>query len=115
MLSATPHLIYLAREPIDMRKSIDGLSLLVSGEFGENPASGSGYVFYNRGKNKVKLLYFDRTGFVLFYKRLERGQFIFLDSKERLCAISLLELQALLAGADIKKLKIPRRLEYGAS
>ncbi len=104
--------IYLASCPIDMRKSIDALSLLVSGEYGENPAGGSWFVFYNRGRNKIKMLYFDRNGFVLFYKRLERGRFILLDSKERLCAISLLELQGLLAGVDIKKLKMPKKLEY---
>ena len=104
--------IYLATLPIDMRKSIDGLSLLVSAEFGQNPCSGSGYVFYNRGRNKIKMLYFDRNGFVLFYKRLERGRFILLDSKERLSAISLIELQVLLAGIDIKTLKMPKKLAY---
>ncbi len=104
--------IYLASLPIDMRKSIDGLSMLVSAEFGQNPCSGSGYVFYNRGRNKIKMLYFDRNGFVLFYKRLERGRFILLDSKEQLSAISLIELQIMLAGINIKTLKIPRKLEY---
>ena len=104
--------IYLASLPIDMRKSIDGLSMLVSSEFGQNPCSGSWYVFYNRGRNKIKMLYFDRNGFVLFYKRLERGRYMMLDSKEQLCAISLIELQVLLAGADIKTLKMPRMLEY---
>ena len=95
-----------------MRKSIDGLSILVSSEFGQNPCSGSWYVFYNRGRNKIKMLYFDRNGFVLFYKRLERGRYILLDSKDQLSAISLIELQVLLAGVDIKTLKMPRKLEY---
>jgi len=104
--------IYLASAAIDMRKSIDGLAILVSSELGQNPCSGSWYVFYNRGRNKIKMLYFDRNGFVLFYKRLERGRYRTLDSKEQLSAISLLELQVLLAGADIKTLKIPRKLEY---
>lgn len=104
--------IYLASCPIDMRKSIDALSLLISGEYGENPAGGSWYVFYNRGRNKIKVLYFDCNGFVLFYKRLEKGRFILLDSKEQLCAISLLELQALLAGVDIKKFRMPKKLAY---
>lgn len=104
--------IYLASQPIDMRKSIDGLSMLVSKEFGQNPCCGSGYVFYNRGRDKIKMLYFDRNGFVLFYKRLECGRFILLNSKEQLSVISLLELQALLAGADIERLKIPGKLEY---
>jgi transposase len=108
----TASCIYLASAAIDMRKSIDGLSMLVSSEFGQNPCSGSWYVFYNRGRNKIKMLYFDRNGFVLFYKRLERGRYILLDSKEQLSAISLIELQVLLAGVDIKTLKMPRMLEY---
>ena len=108
----TASCIYLASAAIDMRKSIDGLSMLVSSEFGQNPCSGSWYVFYNRGRNKIKMLYFDRNGFVLFYKRLERGRYILLDSKDQLSAISLIELQVLLAGVDIKTLKMPRKLEY---
>ncbi|MCX7122885.1 MAG: IS66 family insertion sequence element accessory protein TnpB [Gammaproteobacteria bacterium] len=80
--------IYLASIPIDMRKSIDGLSMLVSSEFGQNPCSGSWYVFYNRGR------------------------YMTLDSKEQFSAISLIELQVLLAGVDIKTLKMPRILEY---
>lgn len=114
MLGTAP-CIYLASVAIDMRKSIDGLSVLVSSEFGANPCSGSWYVFYNRGRNKIKMLYFDRNGFVLFYKRLERGRFILLDSKEQLSPISLLELQVLLAGVDIKNLKIPKTLTYSIS
>jgi transposase len=108
-------LIYLASTPIDMRKSIDALSVLVSSEFNQNPCSGSWYVFYNRGRNKIKMLYFDCNGFVLFYKRLEKGRFILLDCKEQLSTISLLELQVLLAGIDIQTLKIPKRLEYSIS
>lgn len=104
--------IYLASRPIDMRKNIDGLSTLVSSQFEQNPSSGSWYVFYNHGRNKIKILYFDRNGFVLFYKRLERGHFILLDSKEQLSAISLIELQIMLAGVDIKRVKIPKKLEY---
>jgi transposase len=107
--------LYLASIPIDMRKSIDGLSVLISAELERNPGSGAGYVFYNRGRNKIKLLYFDHNGFVLVYKRLERGRFILLDAEEQLSAISLLELQALLAGADIRKLKIPKKLDYSVS
>ena len=114
MLREMGNVIYLATEPIDMRKSIDALSLLVSVEFEADPGSGNWFVFYNRGRDKIKMLYFDRNGFVLFYKRLEKGRFILLDSKDRLCAISHLELQGLLAGVDIKKFKIPKKLQYSA-
>jgi transposase len=58
-----------------MRKSFDGLVGVVQGVLGEDPLSGSLYVFFNRRGNYVKLVYWDRTGFSLFAKRLERGRF----------------------------------------
>lgn len=63
------------RRPIDMRKSFDGLIGLVQGTLREDPLSGSLYVFFNRRGNYLKLVYWDRTGFSLFAKRLERGRF----------------------------------------
>jgi transposase len=63
------------RHPVDMRKSFDGLVALVRNELREDPLSGSLYVFINRRRNYVKLVYWDRTGFCLFAKRLERGRF----------------------------------------
>ena len=58
-----------------MRKSFDGLVALVKHALGEDPLSGSLYVFVNRRGNYLKLVYWDRTGFCLFAKRLERGRF----------------------------------------
>jgi len=58
-----------------MRKQFDGLVSLVRNQLGEDPLSGSLYVFINRRRNYVKLVYWDRTGFCLFAKRLERGRF----------------------------------------
>lgn len=63
------------RRPVDMRKSFDGLVGVVQGVLGEDPLSGSLYVFFNRRGNYVKLVFWDRTGFSLFAKRLERGRF----------------------------------------
>jgi len=62
-------------EPVDMRKACDGLLGLVKGVLAEAPLSGSLFVFVNRRKNDLKAIYWDRTGFCLFAKRLERGQF----------------------------------------
>ena len=67
--------IYLATSPIDMRKEINGLSLWVADTLQQSPQSASVYVFYNRQKDKVKCLWWDKNGFVLYYKRLERGRY----------------------------------------
>lgn len=61
--------------PADMRKGFDGLSGLVSGELNRDPLDGSVYIFINRRKDRIKLLLWDRTGMLLFYKRLEKGTF----------------------------------------
>ena len=63
------------RHPVDMRKQFNGLVSLVRNELQEDPLSGSLYVFINRRRNYVKLVYWDRTGYCLFAKRLERGRF----------------------------------------
>ena len=67
--------IYLYRRPCDMRKSFDGLCGLIRSELKGDPLSGSLFVFCNRRRNMVKLLYWDRDGFVIWYKRLEQGTF----------------------------------------
>jgi transposase len=66
---------YLYREPTDIRKSFDGLCGLVSGRLGQSPMSGDVFIFINRPRNRMKLLRWEPGGFVLFYKRLERGTF----------------------------------------
>jgi transposase len=77
MLESKPTLRILAwRQPVDMRKSFDGLVGLVKNTLFENPLSGSLYVFVNRRGNYLKLVYWDRTGFALFAKRLDRGRFV---------------------------------------
>lgn len=64
------------RHPVDMRKSFDGLVGLVQNALLDDPLSGSMYVFTNRRRSYVKAIYWDRTGFCLFAKRLERGRFV---------------------------------------
>lgn len=99
LLNATA--VYVAREPVDFRKSIDGLALWVETSLPVSPLSGSVFVFFNRGKDKVKLLWWDRHGFWLAYKRLERGRFR-VPAAER---ITLSDLSLLLEGVD---LTVPR-------
>ena len=67
--------VYIYREPVDMRKAIDGLSTLVATELGRNPADRCLYVFTNRGRDKIKLLIWHLNGYWLLYKRLEKQRF----------------------------------------
>jgi transposase len=76
VLAAEVRRILAYRHPVDMRKSFDGLVSLVQNALGEDPLSGSLYVFINRRRDYVKGVYWDRTGFCLFAKRLERGRFV---------------------------------------
>jgi transposase len=95
ILSATA--VYVVAEPCDLRKSIDGLALAVETSLGASLLSGAVFVFFNRGRDKVKLLWWDRHGFWLAYKRLEKGRF----RKPLSGAISRSELLLLLEGVDL--------------
>ena len=75
LLAGDVRRILAYRHPVDMRKSFDGLIGLVRDALMEDPLSGSLYLFINRRGNYVKGVYWDRTGFCLFAKRLERGRF----------------------------------------
>jgi len=74
-LSSAPQRILAYSEPVDMRKSFDGLVALVQNVLFEDPLSGCLFVFFNRRGNYMKLVTWDRTGYCLFAKRLERGRF----------------------------------------
>ena len=67
--------IYVAAEPVDLRRGFDGLAAATRSVIGADPLSGHLFVFRNRRANRVKVLVWDRTGFLLLYKRLERGTF----------------------------------------
>lgn len=67
--------IYLCKQPADMRRSFDGLAMLVQCIIKQNPLSGSLFVFRNKRGNCLKLLYWDGDGYAIWYKRLEKGTF----------------------------------------
>ena len=79
--------IYLRLEPTDMRKSIDTLAIVVSDILKLDPSSGHLFLFRNRTGDKLKALYYEQNCFTLWYRRLERGRFIF--PKEKLGHIEL--------------------------
>ncbi len=85
------------REPVDMRKSFDGLVGMVRDAMGEDPLSGSLFVFVNRRGSHLKYVYWDRTGFALFAKRLDRGRFV-IPGGERAQQLSAEQLQLILDG-----------------
>jgi transposase len=76
LLGREPRRILAYRHPVDMRKSFNGLMGLVQGTLHEDVLSGTLFTFFNRRGNLLKLLFWDRTGFSLFAKRLEHGRFV---------------------------------------
>lgn len=109
--------MYLYTGACDMRKSFDGLCGLVVNEMRRIPESGSLYLFVNRERSRMKILYWDRHGFWLFYKRLETGRFQLprpeQDSYET--AIRYEQLVMILEGIDFSLVKQRKRFEKKAS
>lgn len=105
------HRYYVYQGEVDMRKSFDGLQGLVVNELGRTGLEGDVYVFFNRRRTQVKLLVWDRSGFVIYYKRLERGSFErYKDNQRGYVGLSWSELQMLLEGIVLRSIK--RRLRY---
>lgn len=98
--------VWLYTEPTDMRKSFDGLSALVKEKLAEDPLSGQLFVFVNRKRNYLKALYFDRSGYALWAKRLEQGQFHYgrdrASCASHKIALNVTELKLILEGIDVR-------------
>jgi transposase len=92
--------VYVAAEPIDFRKAINGLAALVVEQFNAPVNNGSVYVFTSRDCSRVKCLFWDKNGFVLYQKRLERGRFKMGKSENGLYVITHQQLDWLFAGLD---------------
>ena len=106
--------VYLYSGVVDMRKSIDGLSLLVEQSMNLLPFSAAVFVFANRQRDKVKLLLWERNGFVLWYKRLENQRFCWPAAGGDAVSVqlSLTELNYLLDGLDIFNNQPHKALNY---
>ena len=102
--------IYFATALVDMRNGIDGLSAVVEQVLREDPFEGHLFVFVGKQKDKVKVLYWDQNGFVLYMKRLERGRFQMptIDGRRNRVEMQSEELQMLLKGIDLNAKRLAR-------
>jgi len=102
---------YLYSHATDMRKSFDGLSGIVTSALARDPTGGDVYIFLNRRRDRMKLLLWDRTGFWLFYKRLEQGTFQLPANLDTQSSLELRydELMLILEGIDLTSIKRRRR------
>lgn len=117
MLSVPPGVgIFLAVAPADLRKSYDGLLALAREHLDRNVLDGGLYVFFNRRRDRVKLLYWDGDGLALWQKRLERGTFQMprVDASAREAVLSATDLTLILKGIDLASVKRRKRYQRAA-
>lgn len=107
--------IFLAREPADMRRSFTGLCGLVRDGLGADPLSGGLYCFRNKRGDKLKMLYFDRTGLAIWYKQLEQGRFHWPPMQAASVELNAAEVAFLLEGVDWQSLKRHKRFDLAAA
>lgn len=95
-----------------MRRSFNGLSALVKNQLGHNPLSGHYFVFINRRKTQMKILYFEPSGYCLWGKRLEQGQFRIRSSVSGQSALTRTDLQLILEGIEVQKSRQFKRFNH---
>ena len=111
---SSTHRYYFYRHATDMRKSFNGLSGIVRSELGANPVSGDVFIFVNRRRNRVKLLVWDRTGYVIFYKHLQQGTFELpaFEAESTSCQMKWEELVLILEGVALQSVRRRKRFLY---
>jgi transposase len=117
MLSLSlPVEIYLAVEPADMRKQFDGLLALASDHLGRDPLAGGLFVFVNRRRDRMKMIYWDADGLAIWAKRLEAGTFQLphVERDARSVTLSATELTLLLRGIDLGSVRQRKRYQRQA-
>lgn len=112
MLITTPFKVWLSAKPTDMRKAIDGLCFLVVDVMQLDPNSAELFIFYNRQFNKLKVLYWDKNGFCLWYKRLEKDRFKLPPNLNSQLQITTTQLRWLLDGLDFMNMTETKALEH---
>ena len=103
MLSTYQTPVWLYSNPVDFRMKIDGLVILIADKLALNPTSGQLFLFRNRLSNKIKLLWWERNGFWLCYKRLEKGRLRFPAIVDQRLELTREQLGWLLSGLDFTK------------
>lgn len=106
--------IYLYPGHVDFRKSINGLALIIEQDMAHSPFDGGLFVFCNRRRDKVKALYWDNTGFCLWYKRLEQDFFRWPVAGQKVMSLTEDQWRWLLAGVDLDKIRPHRALSCTA-
>ena len=106
--------VYVAVGRVDVRKSIDGLSMLVAQQFALDPFSGNLFAFSNGRRTVVKILYWDRNGFCLWQKRLEKERFRWPETRDEVLRISSRELRWLLDGLEVQQRQAHGTYRYSA-
>ncbi|CAN5223098.1 IS66 family insertion sequence element accessory protein TnpB [soil metagenome] len=105
---------FLYRDKADMRKGIDGLSGLVRSGLKQDPLSGDVFIFFNHRRNQVKLLHWERDGFAIYYKRLERGTYElpFVDDLSNSTSLRSDELMLILQGISLASVQRRKRFHF---
>ena len=105
------HRYFLCRSATDMRKGFDGLSGVVRNDLGMDPLSGDVFIFLNRRCTHMKLLVWEDSGFVVYYKRLERGRFEYpkVDGSARSMDISWRQLMLIIQGIELQSVRQRKR------
>ena len=105
--------VYLHRAPVDMRKQIDGLVTLANDVLHQDPTSGALFAFINAKRNKLKLLMWERNGFIIWYKRLEKDKFHWpRRMEEAVVTLTGEQLNWLLDGYDVWRMKPHEALHF---
>ncbi|MCC6414157.1 MAG: IS66 family insertion sequence element accessory protein TnpB [Saprospiraceae bacterium] len=109
---------FIYRGTVDMRKSFDGLQGLVKNHVGRTGLEGDVYLFFNRRRTQVKMLVWDRSGFVIYYKRLEQGTFERIsgtDESQTAQNVSWSDLQMIMEGVKLQSVERRKRYERPSS
>jgi transposase len=100
--------VFVATRPTDMRRSFDGLAALAREVVRQDPLAGHLFLFRNRTGDRVKILWWDRGGFVIYYRRLEEGTFQLPESSDESLEIDATALAMILEGVDLAAERLPR-------